>query len=429
MLRYLTPALFALSLGFSAVAQNLTAQDQAILEAIETHQSQQLTFLKRTVNQNSGSTNIEGVRAVGDMYAEAFDAMGFDTRWIDQPEELERAGHFVARREFGVGPHLLLIGHLDTVFEPNSPFQTFELDGDKIKGPGISDMKGGNAVIVYAIKALLEADAINAGTITVFMTGDEEAPARPLSISRKDLIDAGKAADVALNFEGGSAEWAVIGRRGSSSWELKVTAKQAHSSGIFREGVGAGAIFEMSRILNQFYDEVRGPFGLTFNPGFAAAGTFVDEGDSPYAQSVYGKTNVVAPRALVRGGLRFMNEEQLESARAAMRAIVEDHLPETEATITFSDGYPAMEVTEANEALLKLLNAVHARLGLDPAKSFPPERRGAADISFVAPFVTSMDGLGVSGSGAHSPWENMELASLKQATERAALLIADLLTE
>lgn len=309
-------ALLAISLSPDSHAQSLTDHDSAILSAITENSADQLMFLEETVNQNSGTTNIEGVKAVGDLYDEAFSGLGFETRWIDQPAELKRAGHFVATRDFGSGPHLLLIGHMDTVFEKNSPFQTFEMDGDSIKGPGIADMKGGNAVIVYALRALIEADAIEAGKITVFLTGDEEAPGRPLSISRKDLIEAGKAADVALNFEGGSAEWAVIGRRGSSSWQLEVTATQAHSSGIFRDGVGAGAIFEMSRILNRFYGEVRGPFGLTFNPGFAVGGTIVEEGETPYDQTVYGKTNVVAQKALVRGGLRSMNVEQLEAARA-----------------------------------------------------------------------------------------------------------------
>ena len=122
-----------------------------------------------------------------------------------------------------------------------------------------------------------------------------------------------------------------------------------------------------------------------------------------------------------------MNDAQLRAAESLMRGIVEDNLPLTRATITFQDRYPAMELTKANEALLDRLNAVHARLGLEPAKSFPPEGRGAADISFVAPYVASMDGLGVAGTGAHTVKEDMDLTSLQQATKRTALLVADLL--
>jgi len=346
----ITAALFSI-----AMLQVASADDEAILAAIDQNFESQITFLEETVNQNSGTLNIEGVEAVGQMFTREFDAIGFDTRWIKQPDELERGGHFVATKTFGRGPHLLLIGHLDTVFEKNSPFQSYSREGDTATGPGIGDMKGGNAVILYALKALLETDAPKAGKVTVFLTGDEESPGRPLSISRRDLIKAGKAADI--------------------------------------------------------------------------GGTIVESGDTPNHLAAYGKTNVVAQKSIAAGGLRFMNDAQLQAARAAMRGIVEDNLPGTEAKITFTDSYPAMEVTEANKALLDKLNAVHARLGLAPAKAFPPERRGAADISFVAPYVTSMDGLGVDGEGAHGLGETMSIESMRDSTRRAALLISDLLSQ
>lgn len=427
--RFLARLAAASALSCMAYGPLALADDETILAAIDENFPDQVNFLEATVNQNSGTLNLAGVRAVGEMFATEFEAIGFETDWIDMPEEMNRAGHFVATREFGSGPHILLIGHLDTVFETNSPFQKYAREGDIATGPGISDMKGGDAVVLYAIKALLQAEAIQAGRITVFFTGDEEAAGSPISISRKHLIEAGQAADIALNFEGGSNEWAVIGRRGSSSWSLETSAEQAHSSGIFNDRVGAGAVFEMARILNRFYGEVRGPFGLTFNPGLLGGGTIVEEGATPSDLNVYGKTNVVAQRAVAHGGLRFMNQDQLDAARAAMQGIVEDNLPGTDATITFEDRYPAMEETPDNIALLAKLNAVHARLGLEPAKSFPPERRGAADISFIAPYVTSMDALGVDGEGAHGPGETMSVSSMREATRRAALLIGDLLAE
>ncbi|WP_262696083.1 M20/M25/M40 family metallo-hydrolase [Kordiimonas aquimaris] len=411
-----------------ASLQATSADDKSVLASIDKNFQQQINFLEEIVNQNSGTLNIPGVRDVGRSFEREFTALGFETRWIEMPENMNRAGHFIATKAFGEGPHILLIGHLDTVFEQNSPFQKFERDGEEASGPGISDMKGGNTVILYALKAIMETNAANAGTVTVFFTGDEESVGSPIDHARRDLISAGKAADIALNFEGGSAEWGVIGRRGSSNWSLEVTGKQSHSSGIFRDGVGAGAVFEMSRILNRFYGEVRGPFGLTFNPGVLAGGTLVNQGETPNDFNTYGKGNVVAQKAVVQGGLRFMNQAQLDAARAAMRGIVEDSLPETSAKITFEDRYPAMEETEANKNLLAKLNTVHTRLGLEPAKSFPPERRGAADISFIAPFVTSMDGLGVSGRGAHSPRERMNIESMRMATKRSALLITDLLS-
>ena len=410
-----------------ATIASASASDKPILDAVDANGAAQLQLLEATVNQNSGSLNAAGVRKVGEIYRRELEDIGFAVRWIDMPQSMGRGGHLVAERDFGEGPNLLLIGHLDTVFEPDSPFQRFERDGDKLRGPGISDMKGGNAVVIYAMRALIEADAIKGGKVTIFFTGDEESTGTPLAYARKDLIAAGKAADYALNFEGGSPEWGVIGRRGSSKWKLEVTGKRAHSSGIFSDDSGAGAAFEMARILNRFYGEVRGPLGLSFNPGMVASGSAIDPVGSAGAVTVSGKDNVIAETAIATGGLRFMNEAQLRAAEALMRGIVEDSLPHTQATITFEDRYPAMELTKANEALLDRLNAVHARLGLEPAQSFPPEGRGAADISFVAPYVASMDGLGVAGAGSHTVKEEMELGSLQQATERTALLVADLL--
>ncbi|MEO1426399.1 MAG: M20/M25/M40 family metallo-hydrolase, partial [Pseudomonadota bacterium] len=185
-------------------ARAVSSSDTAILATIEADGDAALSFLEDVVNVNSGTLNVIGVRAVGDMFAQEFEAIGFATRWIDMPEEMARAGHMVATRTFGAGkgPHLLLIGHLDTVFEENSPFQTFERDGDIARGPGIADMKGGNVAVLYALKALVENDALRDGKITVFFTGDEETAGSPLTLARKELIAAGKAADVALNFEG-----------------------------------------------------------------------------------------------------------------------------------------------------------------------------------------------------------------------------------
>lgn len=419
------------ALPASAIEPLQYPRDGKILDIVDADQAAALSLLEEVVNINSGTLNVAGVRAVGDVFAREFDKIGFETRWIDMPKEMARAGHFVATRSFGddpnKGPHLLLIGHLDTVFEENSPFQTFERNGNSAKGPGIADMKGGNVVVLYALKALVEADVLTQGKVTVFFTGDEESVGNPISTARRELIEAGKSADFALNFEGMSPGYAVIGRRGSSNWSLSVSAPQNHSSGIFNDRVGAGAAFEMARILNRFYGEVRGPFGLTFNAGVMAAGTIVEQGATVSDQSAYGKGNVVPNTAVANGGLRFMSEDQKAAAREAMRKIVDANLPQTEATITFEDRYPAMEETAANKALLARLNAIHARLNLEPVSSFPPERRGAADISFVAPYVTGMDGLGVDGSGAHSPREVMDVASMHFATRRSALFIADLM--
>ncbi|TNE67755.1 MAG: M20 family peptidase [Alphaproteobacteria bacterium] len=404
-------------------APELTMDEQAIVAAVNADYDAQVAFLEKIVNINSGTRNLKGVRAVGDAIAAELKDIGFETRWIDMPAEMDRAGHLDASLKGASGKKILLMGHMDTVFPKDSPFQHFEMKDGRATGPGIEDMKSGDVVILYALKALKTTGHLSGAQFRVFLTGDEESTGKPLSVSRRDLIEAGKTSDVALNFEGSSEGMAVIGRRGASGWSLETTGVRAHSSGIFSERVGAGAIFEASRILNRFYAEVRGEKGLTFNPGVMAGGTFVTQGDNEAAQNAYGKDNVVAQKVVVNGGLRFMSEDQKERARAKMREIVADHLPQTGATISFEDSYPAMQETDANRALLAMFSDVNEALGDGPLTSFPPEKRGAADSSFVAPHVTAMDGLGGFGGGGHTPDEWLDLEKQKLATARTAILL------
>ncbi|MDA0984819.1 MAG: M20/M25/M40 family metallo-hydrolase [Bacteroidetes bacterium] len=421
---------FALPLCFALFSLNLQAQklsrtERKIVEKVKSLDEASISFLEEVVNINSGSLNKKGVKEVGTVFNQAFKEIGFQTRWIDMPEEMNRAGHLFASTDGNRGKKLLLIGHLDTVFEENSPFQSFERLNDSMAyGPGANDMKGGDVVVLFALKALADLNLLKDSSITVAFTGDEESTGKPLSISRKDLIDAGKAADIALGFENATGfDNATIARRGASGWQVEVQGKRAHSSGIFNERVGAGAIFEMSRILNAFYEEVRGEEYLTFNPGTLLGGTFVEYDKQTSSGEVFGKTNVVAQKAIVNGGLRFISEAQKENARAKMREIVSQNLPQTTAEIHFTDSYPAMGPTESNEALLEQLSEVSQDLGFGPVSGYDPGRRGAADISFVANDVDGLDGLGTMGNGAHTPQETVNLKTMNALIQRTAVLI------
>ena len=404
--------------------QKLSKTELKIIEKIKISHEESIDFLERVVNINSGSLNPKGVREVGNIFSEAFDAIDFETRWIDMPKEMNRAGHLFASIKGKKGKKLLLIGHLDTVFEENSPFQTFERHDSIAYGPGANDMKGGNVVILYALKALQDLGLLKKASITVAFIGDEESTGKPLSISRKDLIEAGKDADIALGFENASGfNNATIARRGSSGWRVETEGKRAHSSGIFNKSVGAGAIFEMSRILNAFYDEVRGEEYLTFNPGTLLGGTFIDYNKQNSSGEAFGKSNVVAQKAVVNGGLRFISEEQKENARSKMKKIVAKNLPQTSASISFNDSYPAMGPTVGNLALLEVLNQISKDLGQGGVGPYDPLKRGAADISFVADYTNGIDGLGTMGTGAHTPKETVNLKTMNALIQRSAILI------
>jgi len=416
-------ALFALPVA----AKGLDENERRMADWIDAHTEEAIALLAETVNISSGTMNHEGVRAVGRVMQRELDALGLDSEWIDMPEEMGRAGHLFGRKLDGSSKRFVLIGHLDTVFEAADGFDGFARDGDVGNGPGIDDMKSGNVIIVYALKALREIGALDDIPLVVAYTGDEEKTGRPLAVSRKALIEAGQWADIALGFEGAvrydDTDWSTIARRSSSRWILTVEGKRAHSSGVFSDKVGAGAIFETARILAAFYDEVRGEEHLTFNVGTILGGTDVAYDSRQNRGTTFGKTNVVARKAVVHGGMRTISQDQLERTRAAMQAIVAESLPHTSASIEFAEGYPPMFPTAGNRRLQVELSAINEALGRGPMMELDPSKRGAADVSFVAPYTDAIAGLGALGEGGHTPDESLDLTSLPLAIKRAAILI------
>lgn len=408
-------------------AASLDENERRMIEWIDAHAEDAVSLVEETVNISSGTMNHEGVRAVADAMQRELDALGLETEWIEMPPEMERAGHLFGRKLSGTGKKFVLIGHLDTVFEADDDFQAFARDGDIATGPGVQDMKGGNVVIIYALKALQEIGALEDIPVVVAYTGEEEKTGEPLSVSRKDLVEAGQWADYGLGFEAAihddGHDWGTIARRSSSDWILTVEGRQAHSSGIFSEDVGAGAIFETARILNAFYEQVRGEEYLTFNAGSIQGATDVTYLPEQNRGTTFGKTNVVPRKAIVHGGIRTISQDQLDRARAQMEEIVAASLPHTSASIEFGEGYPPMFPSEGNRAVLSVLSDINVALGRGPMLELDPSRRGAADVSFVAPYTDAIAGLGPLGEGAHSPNEMLYLSSMPLAIKRAAILI------
>ena len=410
----------------TAQGQSLSSSERKMREWIQAHTAEQTAFLEKVVNINSGTLNLAGVKAVGDEFAREFQALGFETRWIPLPAEMKRSGHLFAehkakKRSRNTGKTLLLIGHLDTVFGGEGQKWTI-VDDSTAKGAGSSDMKGGNVVILYALKAMKAAGTLDDTNIIVAFTGDEESSGDPDSISRRDLVQAAKRSQAILAFEGDAGK-ATVARRGSSSWIVTVNARQAHSSGVFSPGTGYGAIYELSRILTQFRDSLASEQYLTFNPGVVVGGTDVKYDSANISGSASGKINIVAPSAYAHGDLRFLTPDQLVKARAKMREIVSRSLPQTSASISFYDGIPSMPPTPGNFGLLAVLDSVTRALGHGPTEALDPGLRGAGDISYVSQYADALDGLGVDGSRSHTPDETVNLRSIPRSTERAAVLI------
>jgi glutamate carboxypeptidase len=409
-----------------AVAQVTSPAETSIVTAVDANNAAALTLLERVVNINSGTHNVAGVRAVGDVFRKEFADLGFKTTWVDGAA-FKRAGHLIAEHPGG-GPKILLIGHLDTVFEPDSPFQKFaRVDATHVRGPGVIDMKGGDVVIIFALKALKAAGALDRMNVVVVMTGDEEDAGDPQALARQPLVDAAQGTQYALGFEDGSGDpkFAVTARRGTSSWKLDVTAKTGHSSQIFRSDIGYGANYELARIVDGFRRTLAGEAHLTFNPSLILGGTTADADAVLAKGEASGKTNVIAAHAVALGDLRTLSPEQLLHARDAMKKVVADApLAQTQAALTFEDGYPALAPTPGNEALLVEYDRASQDLGFGHVASVSPDRAGAADVSFISSQVKSViDGIGLMGTDDHSPQETADLATLPSQTKRAALLL------
>jgi glutamate carboxypeptidase len=410
-------------------AQDLTGIEKELIERVKSNHSNTMNLLEKVVNINSGTLNQEGVKMVGEIFKAEFEKLGFKTEWINLPDSLQRAGHLVATRKGNKGKKLFLIGHLDTVFEKSMPFSPFTILNDSIaSGQGVNDMKGGDVMIVASLKALHEMNLLEDRHIVVYFTGDEESSGKPTEISRGDFIERAKTCDIALGYETTLGfNIGTTARRGASGWNLVVTGKQAHSSGIFNENVGFGAIYEAARILNEFREKLSKEKYLTFNPGQIIGGSFVNYDETESKGISLGKTNIVAKRAVVTGDLRFITESQKSNARKTMQEIVKDNLNQTSSRIIFSDGIPAMPPTEGNQNILKIFSSVSKDLGLGAVKEGDPGSRGAGDISYVAQYLDCLDGLGASGNGAHSPEETINIKDYPKLIERNTVFLYRLL--
>jgi glutamate carboxypeptidase len=417
-------SIYLLFAGFVVSAQSLSKTEQQVMKDIEADMAATIQLLKESVNINSGTFNVAGIKKVGEMYGKELKELGFTVEWISLPDSLKRAGHLVAYRKGRKGKKLFLIGHLDTVFEPDMPENPFTMLNDTTAtGQGVNDMKGGDVLVIAALKALHKQGLLDDATITVYFTGDEENAGRPRSISRGDFIERAKQHDIALAFEGANGlNNVATARRGSSEWKLEVEAKQGHSSGVFSSG-GYGSIYEATRIINEFRVKLGNEKYLTFNPGLFIGGSEVNYDDAAQRGDASGKTNIISPKTVVIGDLRSISDPQKEKARENMRKIVVKHLANSKATITFKDGIPAMPPTKGNEALVNVVNNMSKSMGYGEVKAGDPGARGAGDISYVAAYLDCLDGLGASGKGAHAPGETINLLEYPKLIKRAALII------
>ncbi|MDQ1452842.1 MAG: glutamate carboxypeptidase [Acidobacteriaceae bacterium] len=413
----------------------LSPLESRMAATIDANSAADRVLLEQLVDINSGTMHLAGVVAVKDLLAPRLQALGFRVRWVPMDTITQRAGDLTAEHPCAAGAghcgkRLLLIGHMDTVFEPSSSFQRYgpvaDSAGKVATGPGVADMKGGLVIMLAALNAMKQAGALDNSEIRIVLSGDEECAGAPIDKARHDMIEAAKQSDVALEFEPSlrrdGQDTISIARRSSTMWHIEATGLSGHSSQIFGEHFGYGAIYELTRILDGFRTQLPED-GLTYNVGLLLGGATAQTNPDKTGGEATGKDNVIPPAALAYGDLRTVSNEQTTRVEDKMRAIVAQHLPKTDAKITFTEGYPAMAVTPAGQQLLREWSDASVALGLGPVAEAGPMTRGAGDISFVASFLPGLVGVGALGQGAHAEGETIFLDSLTSQAKRNAVLM------
>ena len=184
------------------IQAQLTASEKKLIAYVNSHMDSAIQLLITSVNINSGTLNTAGVKKVGTLYAAELKKLGFTIEWVNEPDSLHRAGHLVATHIGKKGKRIFLIGHLDTVFEPDMPAGPYTMLNDSTAtGQGVNDMKGGDVVIITALQALQATGMLKDMQVTVYFTGDEERSGIPHAIARQDFVERAKTCDIALSFE------------------------------------------------------------------------------------------------------------------------------------------------------------------------------------------------------------------------------------
>ena len=363
-----------------------------------------LDDLAALVNVDCGSYTPDGVNRVADAVAASLTELGASVERIrHRPVDGERQlGDLVIGRLAGTGPRLLLIGHMDTVFEPGTAAERpFRIDGDRATGPGVSDMKGGLLAGLHAIAAL---HAVGRRPSITFVANPDEEIGSPFSTGHIRRLTPEH--DAAMVLECARANGDIVSaRKGIADFEATISGRAAHA-GVEPEK-GRSAILEAAgQVLALQALNGRWP-SVTVNVGVIDGGT---------------RPNVVAGSCRMELDLRAASTAEFEVAAAEMEGIVtHPTLDGVTATLRRAAFHPPMERTPGNGRMAELAIAIAAEVGFEVRDTLTG---GASDANTTtAAGLPTLDGLGPVGGDDHSADEWLDLASVVPRTTLLAALI------
>ncbi|MGH7317394.1 MAG: M20 family metallopeptidase, partial [Candidatus Rokuibacteriota bacterium] len=320
-----------------------------LLDRLDGWRDEQIEFLARLVNHDSGTDDVMDVNRVGAILVERLERLGFTLRRV----AAERFGDHLVGERRGAGPkRFLFVGHYDTVFPSGTAKQRpFRIDGrGRAWGPGVYDMKGGLAALLYALRAHQEARtrAWAETSVAVVFNSDEER----LSPTSRPVIEAEakRAHSVGILEPARPGGEYVMARKGAGTFYLEVGGKASHAG--LQPELGASAIGDLARKVVELHALTDFDTGVTVNVGTVRGGE---------------RPNVVAAHAAAEIDLRAWSQADADAAIVAMRKICErPHVAGTSARfhgqIDFPPWPPGLPGTER---LLEIMRAAGRELGVE----------------------------------------------------------------
>ena len=395
----------------------LDAEEIEIKVALAAAAPEMFRTLERWVALNTGTWNLEGLERFARLLEDALAGLGFEVALepgrplaIPGREEARTGPIVLARRErpdaAGL-PRLLLVGHYDTVFEPESDFQELRVppgDSGRSVGPGAADMKGGLVVMLFALRALAETGDLDRAHWTVLLNADEEVGSL---VSREHIEARAREAEYGFVFEAARPNGAMVrSRRGLGQFHLRIRGLAAHAGDAHSRG--RSAVRELAEKVLRIEAMTDYAAGLTFNVGRVRGGT---------------KRNVVPEHAEAWIDLRYDDPEQGEQARAALEALVAQAVVEGTRTELWGRLHrpPKLDTAETRRLL-----ALHREVAEDLGLESPPavHAAGGTDGSLMAAVgLATLDSMGVRGGDSHTDREYVLLESLAERAALAAILM------
>jgi glutamate carboxypeptidase len=363
-------------------------------QSLEELMPRALAHFERMVAINSFSANREGVNELGRLTAECFAPLGFAAEYVASTNPA-RGNHLILTKLGTTPRNIALISHLDTVFPPEEEIRNnfrWQVDGDRIYGPGTNDIKGGTIVMWLVLNALEQCapDLFHELGWRLFWNATEEEISPDFGAVCRARFTAETLAALVFESEGrlGEEHLMVVARKGRGEWRVKVNGRGAHAGSTYQQG--ANAIVQLGHVVEKISDLADGSNGLTFNVARVSGGSALNR--IPHEATAEGEFRAFTPEVYAKGKAALL----ALAGKGDVRSSVDGFACDVEVEVT-GDSRPWPRNT-GTDRLAEVWCQVGAELGMPVDVE---ERGGLSDGNLIWDAVPTLDGLGPWGENAH----------------------------